>query len=410
MPQSAGEWETRSAQTAERDHASSDGFQTVRLLQFEGVQLRSPTVPRLTFYEGKPPLAYIKERVAEICNENPWLQGRLARQEGKLVLRYPKSAGDIDPFVGVVSIPELRFDMGFADLTKALKGLVVKRGSLCVDKDEDLFRVVVVNISEDRFALVVSISHAISDGHTFYQIFRMLSAAEPVRALIVERVYTAGADMEAAIRGGEEALTWLASPGFIVNVLGKLLRRRAPAFNLFTVNERRIEERKKEYEAGNKPKFITTNDIVASEFFSKTGCDLVFMTVNFRDRIPHLTSDHAGNYQRVIAYQKEDIARPELIRTAMKDYRRAITGKLPGFFRSMRLKIGAITNAAGFYKDVELPGCKLTFHQPVVDTEQFVPFDHVVMMFKSRHDQVSLITSCRETANLSHVEVLERIV
>lgn len=404
--------ETQTRPDTEAAQAPAAGeVESIRLLQFEGVQLRTPTVSRLTFYEGKPPLEFIRERVAEICRMNPWLQGRLVRKDKKLFLVHPKRATGIEPFVKVVDMPALRFDSGFSELTQSLKGLVVKRGSACVDQDEDLFRVVVANISEERFALIVSVSHVISDGHTFYQLFRMLSETEPVRPLIVERVYSSGTDMHAAVRGGDDTLPWLGAPGFIVNAVGTMLRRRAPQYNLFSIDQQAVETRKSEYQAAHHPKFITSNDVVMSDFFSSTDCALVFMTVNFRGRIPNLTSDHAGNYQRLIAYQREDFARPELIRSAMADFRRAVSGDLPGFFRSTRVKMGAITNSASLYKDVLLPGCTLLSHRPVVDSEQFVPFDHALMLFKSRQDQLALITSSRDTSALSRVRVLaNRIV
>jgi hypothetical protein len=387
---------------------TDNGFETVRLLKFETMQLRSPTVPRVTFYEGKAPLEYIRDKVAEICSRNPWLQGRLVSHEGKVVLRYPKRSISIDRFLHVVTIPAMSFEMGFPDFADALKHLAPKRGTLCLDRDEDLFRVIVVNISEDRFAVVVALSHVYADGNTFYQIHKMLSMAEPARPLIVERTYSSRDDMDAVIRGGDDSLPWMASPGFLVNVAGTLLRGRKPQLHLFTVNQKRIAERKKEYEATNTPKYLSSNDVLMADFFSSTDCDLVFMTVNFRDRIPHLTKDHAGNYQSVIAFQREDFAKPELIRSAAADYRRAVSGKLPGFLRSTRVKLGAITNAAGFYQDIVLPGCKVLSHRPViVDHAPLLPFHHMVFVFKSRQDQLSVITCSKDASALPAFKILQ---
>src|SRR5580692_1757099 len=211
-----------------------NGFETVNLLKFESVQLKSPTITRVTFYEGNPPLQHIKGKLTEIFNDNPWLQGRLTSRNGKLVLRYLKTSRVIDPFLRVVSMPVLSFDMGFSDLVKALRDLVIKRGSLCVNKEEDLFRVIVARISEDKFALIVSMSHVIADGHTFYQVYKMLSTRESARSLIVDRVYSSRDDIDAVIRGGEDSLPWLSSPGLVVNVAGTLLRRRSGTLNLFT--------------------------------------------------------------------------------------------------------------------------------------------------------------------------------
>jgi hypothetical protein len=301
--------------------------------------------------------------------------------------------------------------MGFSDFNEQLKDLVVKRGSLCVDKDEDLFKVIVANIAEDKFALIVSMSHVIADGFTFYEVYKMLSASEPVRPLIVERVYTGRKEMGQVIRGGDDTLPWMGSPGFVLNVAGALIRRRAQTLNLFTVDESKIAELKKNYAASNQPKFISTNDIITSGFFSKTACDLMFMTVNFRDRIPSLTKQHAGNYESLIAYQRRDFATPELIRSAQTDFRRAVSGKLPGFFRATRVKMGAMTNLATLYQEVELPGCRLVFHRPVVEGGPFVAFEQMVMIFRPHRNQVSVITCSKDPSILSTMEILkERVV
>jgi len=385
-----------------------NGHESIRLLRFEAAQLRSPTILRVTFYEGRPSMDFIREKVAEICRKNPWLQGRLTKDDGKLVLRYPKSSGGIDRYLRVIDVPSMRFDMGFPEFANALKDLSPKRGYLCVNKDEDLFRVIVVNISENSFALVLAMSHVYSDAHTFYQLHTMLSSTAPVRSLIVERVYSTSADINAVIPGGLDTLLWMMSPGFLLNVAGPMLLRRKPKLHLFTINQPVIDKRKKEYEANHKPKYISSNDVVTSELFSRTGCDLMLMAVNFRGRLPKLTADHAGNYQSFIAQQREDFASPEFIRTASESYRRAVSGKLPGFLRSMRLKLGAITNSAGFYQDVVLPGCKVLSHRPVIVHESpLSPFEHIAYIFKVRNDQTAIITGSRDPSELSNLEIFQ---
>jgi hypothetical protein len=389
---------------------TNSDFETVRLLKFEGMQLRATPITRVTFYEGRPPLEYIRDRLSAIVTENAWLQGRLVKQEGRLVLRYPKTASGIAKSLRVMDFPGLSFDMGFAELAAALEGAIIKRGAFCVGKDEDLFRVTVARVADGRFAVVMSMSHVYADTPTFYEIHKMLSTAEKVRPLIVERVYSSNRDMNAMCGGQVDAIPWLTSPGFVVNVTGTLIRRRKPTVNLFQVDRRKIDERKKEYESGNKPKFITTNDIITAEFFSKTACDLMFMSINVRNRIPHLTSDHAGNYACLIACQREDFARPELIRVALSQYRRAMSGELPGFFRSTRVKLGAVSNSATLYRTVELPESRLLFHRPVLDTATFFPFEFALFIFKSDEAEVSLVTCCKETSGLAKMDILREQV
>jgi len=386
-------------------------FETVQLLNFEKMQLRAPTITRVTFYEGEPPLEYIKDRLTEICDKNPWLRGRLASRAGKLLLRYPNGVRDIAGCMRVVQISGLRFDMGFAELTKILKDVVIRRGSLCLNKEEDLFRLVVVNIADGRFAVVLSMSHAYADGYTSYEIHKMFSRQEPVRALLVERVHSFRRDLDSVIRGGYDILPWLLSPGVALNVVGSMLRGRTPTQNVFVVDERKIEQHKQEYRAKNGAKFISANDVITSAFFARTACDVIFVVVNFRDRIPHITKNHAGNYEALVGYQREDFASPELIRRSLVDNRRPLSGRLPGFFRATRAKLGIITNLASTYEDAELPGCRLLFHRPVIDSSALVPFEDAVYIFKSSKGQLCLSTCCKETSFLADVEILkDRIV
>ena len=365
---------------------------------------------RVNFYEGQPPLDYIESRLAELFHANPWLQSRLLSDNGNLALRHPKSPRDPAAFFRLVRIPGLRFDAAAPAIAEAVKDLGVKRGRLCVDKEEDLFRLSVVNISEDRFALVLSLSHVFADGYTFYAIHKMLSCDEPVWPMIVERVHTLQRDLNEAVGGRYDVPPWFLSPGVIVNVVGSMLRRRASTQSIFAVDQRKIAELKNEYESHNKPKFISTNDVITAEFFAQTACDVVFMPVDFRGRIPHITKSHAGNYEALMGYQREDFARPELIRSGLSNFRRPVSGKLPGFFKSTRAKLGIISNLATTYRDVELPGCKLSFHRPLIDSTALVPFEHAVYVFKSRNDQLSLCACSKEPSVLSRVPVLkERI-
>ena len=69
---------------------------------------------------------------------------------------------------------------------KVLKLLVKKGGESLGRCDEPQFRICVVPDAQSpntRWALVVSLSHIIADGHTFYQVHNMLSEDSPVVAL-----------------------------------------------------------------------------------------------------------------------------------------------------------------------------------------------------------------------------------
>ena len=56
-----------------------------------------------------------------------------------------------------------------------MKNLNVKNGQNCLNKNEVLFRVNLIKTGENKFAIMLSISHLLADGFTFYSIFKMLS-------------------------------------------------------------------------------------------------------------------------------------------------------------------------------------------------------------------------------------------
>ena len=79
--------------------------------------------------------------------------------------------------------------------------------------------------------------------------------------------------------------------------------------------------------------FVSTNDLLTSCYFRFTDTDVGFMSVNFRNRIPGLTDDYAGNYEGGLAYQRGDYESPALIRSSLSTLHRSITDGplLPGF-------------------------------------------------------------------------------
>ena len=56
-----------------------------------------------------------------------------------------------------------------------IKDLNVKNGDNCMNKNEVLFKVNLIKINWNKFAIMLSISHILADGYTFYTIFKMLS-------------------------------------------------------------------------------------------------------------------------------------------------------------------------------------------------------------------------------------------
>jgi hypothetical protein len=139
----------------------------------------------------------------------------------------------------------------FADLLSAADKIGVK--TLADSRPADpLFKVVVVVPNEeshdhanadaadaaandaDRFTLVVSMSHVLGDGHTYYKLFHMLSEDTPVVALSPKR-------KEAVVRAsswameGRDAISGMSSSAMLISAfMGVTLRNALVRARVFT--------------------------------------------------------------------------------------------------------------------------------------------------------------------------------
>jgi hypothetical protein len=133
----------------------------------------------------------------------------------------------------------------FADLLSAADKIGVK--TLADSRPTDpLFKVVVVVPNEeshdnaadandaDRFTLVVSMSHVLGDGHTYYKLFHMLSEDTPVVALSPKR-------KEAVVRAsswameGRDAISGMSSSAMLISAfMGVTLRNALVRARVFT--------------------------------------------------------------------------------------------------------------------------------------------------------------------------------
>jgi hypothetical protein len=328
------------------------------------------SISTITWYQGSAPIEFIRARVGEILALNPWLTGRFVKFKGRVSVRYSTDAATPSaPYLNVLKTEEeapksRRLKPSPADkLDRIFAPYCVKTARQSVNKDEPLFRVTVVQRAPERFAICMSLSHAIADGVTYYGLLRMLSADQQPRALIAERDLS---KVDEIIKLTGEDEKFLTSAGFIVNLLRTLLfLKNGSLFNrklqLSGIAQHKAALQRQEPERGS---FVSTNDILTSLFFRKTDCDLGLMAINLRDRIG-VSNDHVGNYESVLFYQRGDYETPELIRASLAEgrYRRAITGKLlPSFMKRLTARFSAVSNVTGLYYPVSMPGCTELMH------------------------------------------------
>ena len=221
--------------------STSKRGQQLKLLPLETGSLprKYPPVSTISFFngDGEGAQVWIRRRLAEVLEANPWLDGRLEKARGgETVLQCRK----VIPAEGD-ALPAMLFRMerpgeGGASISRAMPfehiepalasaGLLVKVGDASVGQDEPLFKVSLLLDAEqpkDKFAMVVSMSHLIGDGYTYYAVHNMLGKNGVVIALNPTRNLDAPLAIDSAIgcacRMSEPPL------GFWLNLLPGIMR------------------------------------------------------------------------------------------------------------------------------------------------------------------------------------------
>lgn len=256
------------------------------------------SVSTATLYDGQLPLDFLLSKYNAIVAANPWLEGRLVKNKGKLALEYSKIPVDVGS-TGFVHLDNIKHE-NFSDLNTSvwaysedLTPYVVKAGASCIGKNEPLFRIIVGAASSNQFFVVMSICHVIGDGHTFYRLYKMLcSECQPI-ALEVDRHKQGGNEVATICKEGTD---FFRTAGTICNLVGNYCFGKKGVIRVAEVNKESIQRIKDAYKAkaeGDKA-FLSTNDIITSEFFTKAKSDIGVMAINFRNRINGLTDNHAG--------------------------------------------------------------------------------------------------------------------
>lgn len=325
-----------------------------------------------------------------------------------------------------------------------LNHFCIKKGINSVNVDVELFRVVVIKLickkrsdkpDDDssavheqvppKFAVLMSLSHIVGDGSTYYALYRMLSPNKKVETLIVER------DRELVGRMVEINTSdnnFILSSGFLCNLITGLVATvasgAATTVKLFEINTELIEKEKRIFKENmnkeiqgdlynkhaisdeqiNHYGFVSTNDICSSLFFRSVSCDVGLMAVNFRGKVAGLSKAHAGNYESIIRYKKEGYESPGLIRHSLGANGYKAIEKVPQkFFRSLAshiyynnflmmafyLHCAIITNWSGFYEHLEFKNCHHRLHMPIFE-DLITPLP-VAIIFKASINRIAIM-------------------
>ena len=391
--------------------------------------MSEPAVTSISFFEKahfQNSIEGMKQRIAAICRANPWLAARLIKDKKKhqnVLLAIPQTITEED--IEVIfctedaSLATISTKMPYSTVCKAVikSKAMVKPGYSLIGKDVRIAKFTLVPIDHGQVAFVLSITHAVADGHTYYSIMNMMTDGNDIKSLSFTRKHEFIPKMKEAI--GEEEHQLLYSPALILNFIPTMLCGPTTHFDARFVDEEKVRQIKAEAEArsgtGAEDTFAcSTNDILTSTFATAANADILLMAINLRTRLKEANDNDSGNYESVALYDSSSSSTPEGIRQSLRGgppFKRVGGSPLPGFFKLLRIRMAIITNwAFPFFKaDLHLldANCEKTsairLHLPVYDQANLV--FPLAIIFRPYHDKLAVLYG-GSTRDLSNEKLL----
>jgi hypothetical protein len=389
----------------------------VKLMEHEKeIMAMMPAVTTITTYKAtRIPETFLKRKLADILRKNPWLCGRLLKNATDgLHLAYPgefNTAEAINKLIKehlqVVVDFEMPENIPYDELMKLVDHFQVQKGNNCINKPYALlFRVTLLKLKgRNEIALIVSMSHVIADGYTYYKVLNMFDKDAKVTALKAERSdqYLPGVTKLV----GKPMIDWVHSPLVLAGLLGCALVRSAMKVHIVRVDNAWLAAQKadflseKSYTSKAKVPFVSTNDILTAWHCRISGCDIALMSLNARNRVPSFTDDMAGNYETSVMYNTpEDCHSASAIRASLDTYRNA-SGTVPGVVKTLAWNTTIVTNWSTFYKAVDISDahnkapCEYLRHLPIADASDLAVWREGAVVFKLDATHTGLLVATR---------------
>jgi hypothetical protein len=319
------------------------------------IYMQHPPICSVTFFQGDVAAAtlFLQTRLTDVLALNPWLGGKLAKDGKKLELVYPEEAISLNDLFTVLPEPvkDLQVTTEYEALMKAciplsIGGNGLGNGAKQLKAKCAISRFVIVptaaaNSDNPGFALVFSLSHAVADGYTYYEILGMLSddSRAAVRALSPSRKQEYEAEYLSRLVS-PNVLKFGASFTFMKAYLAGMFRKPPARPLAYFVDEGKVNRAKEEH-ANAKSSFISTNDVVTSHFLTVCSPRLGMMAINYRPRCAILDSNDAGNYEEILLSDSDGYQTPAAVRASLvPDADGAYVGikkRLPGFWGKCEL-------------------------------------------------------------------------
>lgn len=368
-------------------------------------------ITTLTWFPGDHQKAgtILKRRLAKILQLNPWLGGRLIQERrDKVFLEYDNNSQTlaVQNFLTILDSEDpsttspISRTTRLEQLARKCRDYMLTRNAN--DRDE-LCKISVVPCRlqpHKYFALIVSMSHLVMDGHTYYNLLHMLCSTDNdddsiIIPLIVKRVRNS-AKLQAQAMGQENSLMGNPELPLLLNLGMGMVRGSTvgPAnqgvYALVDNAGMTMEKIKAAAAETVGVDFCSTNDVLTSWFVQNIHPQAVgLMAINWRNRLPGHTGRHAGNYENVLLYGRADSATPGRIRQSLQSYRRTetILDPAPSFWTKATAPFALVTNWSSFAGSstnttnaLAIDDCREELHIPLYDPVSLVPTKSAVMI------------------------------
>eukprot|EP00929_Paragymnodinium_shiwhaense_P110636 TRINITY_DN7781_c0_g1_i3.p1 TRINITY_DN7781_c0_g1~~TRINITY_DN7781_c0_g1_i3.p1 ORF type:complete len:420 (-),score=42.51 TRINITY_DN7781_c0_g1_i3:539-1798(-) len=330
-------------------------------------------ISTIDVFKGRFSSEAVAARVSMILEVNPWLAGRLAtdpvsREVALMVPATPSATA----YVVVQHAHNLHVGMSYPDMYEiAVKSGNVRAGFEALDRDLPLFQVTIFRMQADHFALMMSLSHVIADGFTFYAIRSMLSSNVAVASLDRQTLYGSVHDKGRLLQGSEKT-DFMEHPAFLASLNKGSWRRKPEMPALKYVSQSWVHEQKG-LASGKVVPFVSTNDVLTSWWMNYSRTTWGIMAADWRGRIRQLPSNAAGNYIGLLGYWLDEADTPEKIRQSLATAGDSRLGgsrqQVPTWsqLEAPSYRSCIMSNWSTFYTDVVLEGCDHLTHTPLLE-------------------------------------------
>lgn len=340
-------------------------------------------------------LSDLKNRMESILKANTWLMSRARKFKDKkdtyVQLELDSTMQNVDDYIQIVIDDEV-FDAydtkSNSKINEVLWKYACKPGKDLIGMSGNSKKpglkmtnfAIIQNVAETKLVVLLCVSHAIVDGATQYNIWKMLDVCEAVRSLDREPVESFDnkvrsnlsvlSSKNGTMRTVKEELDKdlkTLIPALLMNGIGNMVTRVKHATYTFKLNKDYIASEKAKYT--NSTKFVSTNDVITSWFMNALGpkSDNMLMAVNLRNRVPEFADNLAGNYIATPTFKRTHVQTPPVVREHLNKTLNPNFHYESATYSELR-KFGGVVNSSWvrFYHHVQPAGFEQKLHMPVI--------------------------------------------